>query len=188
MGYRRGFKTEAESIAGEVRKELGLQTLDRLDPLLLAAHLDIPVLTLSELRGVSPGAAHLLDVEPQAFSAVTVFSGRRRTIVHNDAHAPGRQSSNVGHELSHALLLHPPAPALDDGGCRLWDQGIEDEAQFLAGALLIPRDACIAMVFRNATTAQVAAEFGVSERMAEYRLNISGARTIAARARRRRNL
>jgi hypothetical protein len=186
VAYRRGFKTEAESLAAEVRQELGLQTLDPLDPLLLARHLEIPVMALSEFREVSPGAVHLLDVDPSAFSAATIFAGRRRLIVHNDAHSAERQSSNVGHELGHGLLHHAPTPALDDRGCRLWDQGIEDEAQYLAGALLIPRDACIAMVFRNASVAQIAAEFGVSEPMARYRVNISGARLIAQRARNRR--
>ena len=42
------------------------------------------------------------------FSGVTVFRGPRRTIVFNDAHAPGRQANDIGHELSHGLLLHTP--------------------------------------------------------------------------------
>lgn len=187
MGYRRGFKTQAESIAREVRSELGLQALDRLDPLALAALLDIPVIALSDLEQVAPNAAqHFRDVEPERFSAVTVFHGYHRTIVHNDTHSPGRQVSNIAHELSHGLLMHAPAPALDARGCRHWDQGIEDEAQYLAGALLLPNEACLAMVFRPATPAEVAAEFGISKKMALYRLNISGAYTIASRVQRRR--
>src|SRR5213594_4340183 len=108
MGYRRGFKTEANSTADEVRRELGLGALDQLDPMALAAHLEIPVLALSELAEEAPGVMHLLRVEPSAFSATTVFAGAHRMIVHNDGHAPARRNSNITHELSHALLLHEP--------------------------------------------------------------------------------
>jgi Zn-dependent peptidase ImmA (M78 family) len=116
-----------------------------------------------------------------AFSACTVFRGARRTIVHNDAHAPGRQASNLTHELGHALL-HPPTPALDDRGCRLWNQNIEDEAHWLAGALLLTEDAALCIA-RNDTSVPAAAEhFGISEQMITYRLNVTGAGTRAARA------
>jgi Zn-dependent peptidase ImmA (M78 family) len=186
VGYRWGFKTQAESIAKEVRAELGLQALHRLDPRILAAHLDVPIVSLSDLETSAPqGVRHFLEIEPELFSAVTVFRGYHRTIVHNDGHSDGRQSSNIAHEISHGLLMHPPTPALDDRGCRHWDQGIEDEAQYLAGALLLPNDACLAMVFRHASIAEVAAEFGISEKMASYRMNVSGAYRIASRARQR---
>ena len=183
MGFRRGFKTEAESLAVEVRGELGLHVLDRLDPLVLADHLEIPVLTLSALGAKAPRALqHFHRVEPEAFSAATIFLGQHRAIVHNDGHSPSRQVS----DLAHGLLMHPPSPALDDRGCRFWDQGIEDEAAFLAGALLIPRDACVSMAVRKVLLAKIALDFGVSTKMADYRLNISGARKIAERSQHRR--
>jgi hypothetical protein len=112
MALRRGFKTEANTLGAEIRRELGLRALDRLDPFALAAHLAIPVAPLSQLRSAAPAAAYLLDVEPEAFSAVTVFQRRRRQIVYNDRHSIGRQHSSVGHETSHGLLLHEPQPAL----------------------------------------------------------------------------
>ena len=122
MGYRHGFKSEANAIAREIREELGLAMLDSLDPYVLAEHLEIPVTPLSELQADAPTAVHhLMGAGKDAFSAVTVFSGRRRSIVHNDAHSAGRQASNVTHELSHGLLLHYPTPALDDRGCRYWN-------------------------------------------------------------------
>jgi IrrE N-terminal-like domain len=48
---------------------------------------------------------HFTQVDQEAFSAVTVFHGTRSVIVHNDAHAPARQKSDVTHELAHGLLL-----------------------------------------------------------------------------------
>src|SRR6266545_511887 len=175
MAYRRGFKTEANGTALEVRAELGLRALDPLDPFALARHLEIPIIDLSDFARTSAGARYLLTVEPESFSAVTVFAGTKRTIVHND----GRISSNITREAAHGLLLHPPTPALDDRGCRLWDQDIEDEAQFLAGALLVPEDAALAIARDIAkgrsTVPEAAARFLVSPQMIQWRLNITGA-------------
>ena len=41
---RKGFKTEANAIAREVRKELGLATASPLDVWQLAEHLEIPLI------------------------------------------------------------------------------------------------------------------------------------------------
>ena len=184
MGYRRGFKSEANATAREIRAELGLKDLDKLDPWALATHLLVPVEPLSDYARDAPLAVHhFTAVDSGAFSACTVFDGARRKIVHNDAHLPGRQASNVTHELSHALLLHPPTPALDDRGCRQWNQNIEDEAQWLAGALLLTEDAALSIVRQNASVSAAADHFGISEQMVTYRLNVTGARTRVARAR-----
>jgi Zn-dependent peptidase ImmA (M78 family) len=184
MDYRPGFKSEANATAAEIRAELGLTALDRLDPWALAEHLEVPVVPLSDYRDDAPGALrHFSEVEVDVFSAVTVFHGPRRTIVHNDAHSPGRQASNLAHELGHALLLHDPTPALDDRGCRRWDQRIEDEAQWLAGALLLTEDAALSIVRRGIALHVAAERFGISEQMVSYRLNVTGARKRVARAR-----
>ncbi len=184
MAYRRGFKSEANAIAREVRAELGLWAHDRLDPWELAPHLDVRVIALSAFGGDAPQAVrHFTEMDIGAFSACTVFAGRRRTIVHNDRHSFGRQVSNVTHELSHALLLHDPTPALNDRGCRFWNQSTEDEAQWLAGALLVTEDAALRVARGHIPPVVAAQELGVSERMIVYRLNVTGARQRVARSR-----
>jgi hypothetical protein len=187
MAFRRGFKSEGNDIVVEVRHELGLSLYDRLDPYKLAALLEIPVVGLSSLREEAPAVEHLLRGEPEVFSAVTVFAGHERTIVHNDAHAPVRQVSNLSHELSHALLLHPPTPALDNNGCRHWNQDTEDEANWLSGALLIPEAAAMLIAKgRWRDRPDAARHFGVSQQMISYRLNATGALVRVQRARRGR--
>lgn len=187
MALERGFKSDANATAREIREELGLSLLDRLDPWQLAAHLQIPVTALSEMEPEAQNAVHRLhDLEPDAFSALTVFHGSRRWIVHNDAHSLGRQASDLAHELAHALLHHPPTPALDENGCRDWNQDIEDEANWLAGAMLITEDAALSIV-RKRTPLQVAAqELGVSMKMMQWRINVTGARSRVARSHLRR--
>lgn len=183
MGYRRGFKTEANSIGEEVRGELGLTELDPLDPRDLARHLSIPVLDLSEFIDVHPGIACLQTTEKEAFSAVTVFDGTARTIVHNDGHSLSRQNSNLAHELAHGLLLHPPTPALDDKGCREWNQDVEDEATWLAGILLVTEVVTLEIA-RGRLTREVARErYGVSKAMLQFRINATGAVKRVQRAR-----
>ncbi len=83
-------------------------------------------------------------------------------------------------------VLHPPTPALDDRGCRIWDQVIEEEATWLAGVLLVPESAALIIARRGTPLAVAAAEFGVSEQMMDWRLNVTGARLRRERARRRR--
>lgn len=183
MAFRRRFKREANDIVVEVRHELGLSLCDALDPYVLAEWLEIPIIALSDFVDEAPAVAHLLRIETGVFSAVTVFCGSKRTIVHNDAHARVRQTSNLGHELSHALLLHPPTPALDNKGCRHWNQGIEDEANWLCGALLVPEAAAILIAKGQwATHAEAACHFGVSLQMIRYRLNATGALIRTQRA------
>lgn len=183
MAGKAGFvKSHVNKLAMETRAEMGLGKLDRLEPLVLASFLDIPVLSLSSLQAEEPaGTHHFLKKDPQAFSAVTVFSGLKRLVVHNDAHESGRQASNIAHELSHGLLQHAPTPALDSMGCRDWDQVIEDEAQWLAGALLITEEAAVWAIRRGLDLHEIAQRFGVSVDMARWRINMTGARKRALR-------
>lgn len=183
MTMRRGFKSEAEETALEVRAELGLSGLAVLDPLRLADHLDVPVRPLTECDYPDEVVQHFTGVGQEAFSAVTVFHGRRRVIVHNDSHARARQNSNIVHELSHALLLHTPSPALDIRGCRVWNQDQEDEADYLCGCLLVTRQAALYVARRGISLEAAAAHFGVSQQMMGWRVNGTGARIQAQRER-----
>jgi IrrE N-terminal-like domain len=177
MSLRRGFKTDAEQFALEVRRELSLVATARLDPFVLAKHLCIPVLTIRECQAVSDNPASigvLLDSESDNFSAITVFFGNRRIIVHNESHAPTRQASNLMHELAHCLLEHPPGPVCNAIGCRNWDSRLEEEANWLAGALLVPREGALWFARRGHDISLIAANYGVSIPMCRWRINRTG--------------
>jgi IrrE N-terminal-like domain len=175
----RGFKAKANRIAVDIRCDLGLRAADPLDPLAVCDHFDIDVVPLSKYGNA---VIHFIRVERGAFSAVTVPCGLRRAIVHNDAHAPDRQRSNIMHELAHAFLGHPPCSTFNCDGERHYDSGIEAEAAFLGGALLITNEAAWHIV--RAQLRGVARQmYGVSQPMLDYRLRISGALARAARLR-----
>lgn len=179
---RRGFKSEANAIARELRAELGLAATAPLDAFALAQFLEIPLVPLSSLHQDAPEAVKMLSgSEAAAFSAATIFSDCHRMIVYNDAHAPGRQSSDLAHELAHALLHHPPKPAFGPDGERNWNSELEAEADWLAGALLISDEAAIGIVQRGLSLGDAAREYSTSALMVKFRLNVTGARIRVAR-------
>lgn len=176
MALKRGFKKEANAIVKEIRGELGLTMMAPLDPWALAEHLEIPVITLSSMSDVIPNAVnHFSVVNSSEFSAMTVFCGTRRVIVYNDSHTKGRQASDIAHEVSHGLLLHPLRPALNENGCRNWNDDVEDEAQWLAGALLISEDAALNIARKELAIDHAATLYGVSQQMIRWRLGMTGA-------------
>jgi Zn-dependent peptidase ImmA (M78 family) len=176
VALRKGFKTEANDIAREVRGELGLAPIAPLNPWILANHLDIAVYTLSSMREYAPFAAmHFSCIDTSSFSAVTIFVRRKRYIIHNDFHTSERQASNLAHELAHALLHHLPLPALNDAGGRIWDQTMEDEANWLGGALLVSEEAALMVARKKWSPAVAARYYKVSEEMVRFRLNVTGA-------------
>ena len=181
---KRGFKSEANAIAREVRKKLLLTPSEPLDIWKLAEYLGIPLIPLSDFEDAAPSAVQFFTGEGEAtFSGVTVFKGPRRTIVHNDAHTLGRQSSDIGHELAHALLQHEPTAAMDGRGCRLWNREIEDEADWLGATLLIPEEAAMLIVRRGWPFGLAATKYGVSEPMIRYRVNVTAAKKRVQRFR-----
>jgi hypothetical protein len=177
---RRGFKAEAERYAEEFREELGLRHSQPLDMFLLADHLAIPTLALSQMQGELSGSSYqsLTNETKKQFFAVTLSVGNRRCIVFNDHVAATRQQSDMAHELSHAILGHPTSELTDESGGRHYNKTLEAEAACLSGVLLVPRAAAIAIVACNKHPHAAANEFNISPQMMTMRLNQSGAKRI----------
>lgn len=184
--YRRGFKKQAEDLAIEVRDAMGLEWQDRLDPRAIAEYVGIVVLELDELarHGLSATSLrYLLGPGRHEFSAGLFERNGTRLIVANPSHSTARQASNIVHEVSHLLLRHDPPEAILEAGCRRWDSGMELEANWLAGELLVPRRAALEIARQQVDVPSAARRFGVSQQLMEWRLNHSGARKQALRER-----
>ncbi|HYD47266.1 MAG TPA: ImmA/IrrE family metallo-endopeptidase [Terriglobales bacterium] len=80
------------------------------------------------------------------------------------------------HELAHSLLLHEPESAFDGEGTRDWDAEQEEEAQWLAGILLISEETALKIVSDNLSLEVAAKRYGASIGMIRGRLNVTGAR------------
>jgi IrrE N-terminal-like domain len=173
---RRGFKSDAERTAELVRSDLGLGLLDRLDCFALAEAWGIPVVSLGELRedGASEASIRRLLSPEAGFSATTIVVEPRRLIVYNPRQEPGRKANSLAHELAHVILEHVAAPAIGVGGCRHWDGRQEAEADWLGGALLVPRAGALAWTLENDDIEAGANNFGVSIALFRWRINHTG--------------
>ena len=118
---------------------------------------------------------------------MTLHFGHCKQIIYNDSHAPTRQQSDLAHELAHAILGHPASELTTESGGRHYNQELEDEANCFSGILLVPHDAAIVVVARNMSIEEAAERYNVSPAMMRMRINNSGARTIIAKSRARRN-
>ena len=109
---------------------------------------------------------------------MTLFDRGIHLIVVNPAHAPTRRQSDLMHELAHIELGHTPA-RVDVSGTGLlllsdYADDQEQEADWHAGALLIPRDGILQLLGQSATVTTIARYYGVSESLCEWRIRMTG--------------
>lgn len=172
---RRGFKAEAERIAERVRSQVGKRPSESLDALDLAKHVGAQVRSADELTDIAKLEA-LEELQPGAFSACTFSFGDLHIIVFNPLASLGRRHSDIAHEAAHILLQHAVKDVQQIGGVTFFtcDPDEEQEANWLAGCLLLPRPLLLKAAGRGMTATDIAETFSVSEQMATYRLRITG--------------
>jgi Zn-dependent peptidase ImmA (M78 family) len=139
---------------------------------------------LSVLRlGARAEVDYLMRNGRDYFSAVTVFGGPRRAILHNDGNARTRQAADIAHEIAHAVLGHPPEFLLSDDGGRRINKVAEAEAEWLGPALLVSEEAAVRVAKSGLSATEAAVEYGVSPVLMQMRLNVTGAPKRARRGR-----
>ena len=175
---RRGFKAEAEWLAKDVRKDLGLAFYKPICPIALAERCGLAVQPLSEYHVEHPLEVLRLRAAtgPKGFSAVTVCGPEGGLVIYNDGHAPTRQAADIAHECAHALLHHKPQPLVGTNGARHYDKVCEDEANWLGPALLVSYDAAFAIVRAGEAVDDAAGRFGVSASLMGMRIRVTGVR------------
>lgn len=187
MALRRGFKATARRLAADVRDELGIAAFEPLDPYALARLYGVEVFTLDAPWLPRDAVEHFTGTAAESFSGALIQIGTGCVIVENHTHTDTRRRSTVAHEMAHVLLEHEFGVLVTGGtSCRSTTTEIEQEAAELSGELLLPRDAARTAAFRGWTDTTIARYFRVSERMARWRMNVTGARRIARRTRDRR--
>ena len=188
---RRGFKTQAERLANEVREKHGCAD-DEPAPLdAVAEDLGIEILAADVLVSRAR-LEELQELQPDAFSAAT-FSrpSGGKVVVYNPLGTEGRVRSNQAHELAHVLLDHKVRTIERVGELKFLtcDVEQEEEADWLGGCLLLPRELLLKAAFKGMSAQAISDKYKTSEPMARFRLNASGVlvqvgRAKAARAKR----
>ena len=180
----RWTQDKMKEVAAEERAGLGLRPMDPLDPYALAREHGIPVYPIDELPDEycsKDAVAHFTVCRFRVWSAALVSAGSVRIILENTGHSQPRRCSSVAHEMSHHLLEHEFGDVLlADDGCLKIDKKNEDQANFLAGELLITHHAALKAAFADKTNEEIAAIYGVSAQFAQMRMK--GARVHAHRA------
>lgn len=170
---RRGFKAEAERRADALRAVLGVSPREAMKAEVLAVHLGLEVRSAADLVDID--RLHEIErLQPGAFSACTFEIGTRRVIVWNPLSTAARTQSDIAHEISHILLNHEVKRLERVGSFTFFscEPEEEQEANWLAGCLLLPRS-LLARVGRE-TPEAIAAQFGLSREMVNYRLRATG--------------
>jgi Zn-dependent peptidase ImmA (M78 family) len=181
--FARGFKTWCEKAAAQHRRDLGLQPRDPLDSVTLAESLGIEVHSLDEVPALDPEARQVLLADSSGWSAVTLTNGRKSVVILNSAHSAARSASDLMHELAHILIGHKAGriDITEDGTLVLntYDRSQEDEANWLAGCLLLPREALLWILQQRLEPETAAQRYGASVAMFTYRVNVTGVKQQA---------
>ncbi len=189
--FDRGFKSWAERSAANIRHELGIGPCDALDVRKLADFLEVRIITPKEIPGVPPDVLHqLLEKDPFGWDAVSIISSNGVVLlVYNPRKSSGRKVSDISHELAHVILEHKPSTVIfsHDGSfaLRTFDQKREDEANWLAWSLLLPREALIRTMQKGISIEEIAESYGVTTQLVNYRLSVTGVKMQLSRMRRR---
>jgi Zn-dependent peptidase ImmA (M78 family) len=179
---RRGFKAEAERLAAQVRTEMGLGAYKPMDIMALARQVGAQLRTADELTSLTK-LEELEALQPGAFSACTFDLGTRKVIVVSPLATDERRRSDASHEASHLLLVHGVREVEQLSGLSFFtcDPDEEQEANWLAGCLLLPRDLLVRSLKNGLDAAAIAEANTVSIQMANFRLRATGVeRQIAA--------
>jgi Zn-dependent peptidase ImmA (M78 family) len=185
---RRGFKAEAERIANQLRQDMGLPSAVPAKALWLAEHMGVTVRSADELVD-RRRLEELAEIQPDAFSAATFrLPGGHIVVVTNPLNSPGRVNSDLAHELAHLLLNHRTRRLESVAGMRFFtcDQEQEEEANWLGGCLLLPRELLLAAARKGWSAQRISEEHDVSLPMARFRLNASGVLIQIGRERHRK--
>src|SRR6266498_2810383 len=172
---RRGFKAEAERHAETIRKQMRRRVADRVNAIQIAEHLGAEVRRADELTSLAKLQA-LEELQPGAFSACTFRLDDRHVIVYSPLASAGRRQSDIAHEAAHILLEHDLKEVQQIGGLSFYtcDPEEEQEANWQAGCLLLPRSVLLAAAKGGLDAAGIATTYQVSESMAGFRLRTTG--------------
>lgn len=160
-----------ERMALQVRSFAGLGTNARLDPFDLAGSLNIRVVYLKDVVGLSDSArAHLDTIGGWSGGATPDLGDGSHVVILNDKHSLGRQRATLMEEICHVLFGHKPSGIASNGlGGRSYNVSIEDEAYAVGAAALVPYRSLKDFLMSGYSIRKIASHFGVTPSLVIYR-------------------
>lgn len=176
-------------MSAQARQDLDLAPAAPLDPWAYADHIGVMVLDFDFIPVSAECRQRLLVTDSESWSGMTLREDGVTAIVVNPSHSRGRQASTLMHELAHVILKHVPARVdVSSTGMLLlsdYSDDAEGEADWLAAAMLLPRDVLIARRRRGDSISAIADAFGTSDQLCEWRVRMTGVDVQLKRAARR---
>jgi len=141
--------------------------------------LDITILRPENIPGITADMLRrLLRTHRSAWSAFMLPFDECTIIIHNTTHRPGRQESNLMHEIAHVLCKHRPVLVLPTARfpfpTRGFDRECEREATALGSCLLLPRPALEWALQRRMPEQEILGLYCISRPMLQWRLHQTG--------------
>jgi Zn-dependent peptidase ImmA (M78 family) len=134
--------------------------------------------TLADLHEFGFSQDHFLRLNSldSNFFACMVPTPAGHILINNTNSSQNRSNSNIVHELSHVICEHNFSSIKPINGSilREFDQDSEDEANWLAGCLLLPREGLLWAHKKGLSIKQISNHFGTSEQMSRWRFNVTG--------------
>jgi hypothetical protein len=179
VAFRRGFKSQCERRSVEYRKQLGVNASGPLSADRLADHLGVTVWSVNDVEDLgTENLSVLTDEADDSWAALTMRMGPSHLVVYKPVSSSGRRNNVIMHELSHIILGHELAQAflMEDGSLvpGNFDQDQEDEADWLAGTLLLPRPALLSIRTQSIPDEVACDQYLVSREMLTWRARMTG--------------
>lgn len=162
-----------------MRSDIGLRPDSPLSAFDLADRFETTLWSEKDISGVGEDdIAQLTSVDADSWSAFTIRIRSSHLVVYNSSQSDPRRNSVVMHELAHIILGHEltSASLTEDGHFvpTSYDQDQEDEADWLAGTLLLPRPALLNIRRAGLADQQASEEYMVSQQMLTWRFRMTG--------------
>lgn len=175
----REFLQRIEAQAAQLRYRAGVGPLDRLDPRQVADRLDLTIATPDDIQAMAPDErANVEAMSPKIWSGSGLpLPDGHLLVLLNPSQTPERANVTVLEEAAHDHLGHEPT-SIDTSTSgvpkRTYNARNEQEAYWTAAAALLPSKAVALAVYKEQSACDLAAAYGVSVELAEFRIKITG--------------
>ena len=197
LNLPRGFKTRAENLSLDVRKQLGLRPTHPCPARQVAGLYGYSVTSTKSLIELLEGGFKdsfissdtpiddLLLINQTGFSGMMAVLRSQKMLFYNDQESVERQESVIMHEMAHAFCEHPgdDLQLCSDMGMRQHNHIHEEEARWLGGVLQIPYVGLFWYAKQGYSVEAIARAYKASVEMAQYRWNMCGIASRIARLR-----
>lgn len=160
-----------ERMALQIRNFAGISLESRLDPVELARSINVRVLYLSDLVGLSVTSRARLDSsEGWSGGATQDLGDGSYVVILNQKHSQGRRAATLMEEICHILFKHKPSGISSDRfGGRSYNFKVEEEAYAVGAAALVPYFPLKKLFLSGASVRKIAGHFGVTPSLILYR-------------------